>query len=75
MYEHLENWLRNKNDMVVYEAARSICEVKDVSAKELFPAVTGWPIFFHFSFFFLKRNENHSNNLFVYVDIKFSFYI
>lgn len=40
-YEHLEGWLRHKNDMVVYEAARAICNLKDVTQKELFPAVSG----------------------------------
>ncbi|KAI9205702.1 adaptin N terminal region-domain-containing protein [Polychytrium aggregatum] len=39
MYELLENFLRHKNEMVIYEAARAICGLKDVSNKELFPAV------------------------------------
>ncbi|KAJ3128254.1 coatomer subunit gamma [Nowakowskiella sp. JEL0407] len=40
MYELLESWLRHKNDMVVYEAAKAICNLKDVTSKELFPAVS-----------------------------------
>jgi coatomer protein complex subunit gamma len=40
LYEILENWLRHKNDMVVYEAARAICNLKQVTQKELFPAVS-----------------------------------
>ncbi|KAH6577516.1 hypothetical protein BASA61_008862 [Batrachochytrium salamandrivorans] len=40
LYEYLESWLRHKNDMVVYEAARAICSLKDVTPKELFPAVS-----------------------------------
>jgi coatomer protein complex subunit gamma len=41
LYEYLESWLKHKNDMVVFEAARAICNLRDVTAKELFPAVTG----------------------------------
>lgn len=41
LYEYLESWLRHKNDMVVFEASRAICNLRDVSAKELFPAVSG----------------------------------
>ncbi|KAI8590226.1 adaptin N terminal region-domain-containing protein [Geranomyces variabilis] len=40
LYELLEGWLRHKHDMVVYEAARAICNLRDVSSTELFPAVT-----------------------------------
>ncbi|KAJ3087541.1 Coatomer subunit gamma-2, partial [Quaeritorhiza haematococci] len=40
MFSLLEGWLRHKNDMVVYEAARAICNLKDVTQKELFPAVS-----------------------------------
>lgn len=35
MMELLENWLRHKSDMVNYEAARAICEMRGVSAAEL----------------------------------------
>ncbi|RKO90489.1 adaptin N terminal region-domain-containing protein, partial [Blyttiomyces helicus] len=40
LYELLESWLRHKHDMVVYEAARAICNIKDISTKDLFPAVS-----------------------------------
>ncbi|KAJ3220422.1 Coatomer subunit gamma-2 [Clydaea vesicula] len=40
MFDLLESWLRHKNDMVVYEAARAICTLPNVSQKELFPAVS-----------------------------------
>ncbi|KAJ3298811.1 Coatomer subunit gamma-2 [Borealophlyctis nickersoniae] len=40
LYEVLEGWLRHKHDMVVYEAARAICNLRDVTSKELFPAVS-----------------------------------
>lgn len=40
MYDQLESLLRHKSDMVVYEAARAICNLKDVSSKELYPAVS-----------------------------------
>ena len=35
MYELLEGYLRHKSDMVNYEAARVICEMRNVSAAEL----------------------------------------
>lgn len=41
MYELLEGWLRHKSDMVNYEAARAICNMRDVTAKELYPAIAG----------------------------------
>ncbi|KAI9363389.1 adaptin N terminal region-domain-containing protein [Zopfochytrium polystomum] len=40
MYEILEGWLRHRNDMVVYEAARAICDLRNVTNQELFPAVS-----------------------------------
>lgn len=40
MYDTLESLLRHKSDMVVYEAARAICALKNVSGKELYPAVS-----------------------------------
>jgi coatomer subunit gamma len=40
LYDVLESFLRHKSDMVVYEAARAICHLRDVTAKELFPAVS-----------------------------------
>ncbi|KAJ3306240.1 Coatomer subunit gamma-2 [Kappamyces sp. JEL0829] len=40
LYEYLEAWLRHKSDMVVFEAARAICNLRDVTPKELFPAVS-----------------------------------
>ncbi|KAG0365722.1 coatomer subunit gamma [Gamsiella multidivaricata] len=40
VYELLEGWLRHKSEMVNLEAAKAICEMKDATIKELFPAVT-----------------------------------
>ncbi|KAF8957029.1 coatomer subunit gamma [Entomortierella lignicola] len=40
IYELLEGWLRHKSEMVNLEAAKAICEIKDATVKELFPAVT-----------------------------------
>jgi len=40
MFDLLESWLRHKNDMVVYEAARAITALPNISQKELFPAVS-----------------------------------
>ena len=39
-FDQLESWLRHKSDMVVYEAARAICSIKNVTQKELFPAIS-----------------------------------
>ncbi|GAA5855609.1 hypothetical protein JCM8547_001615 [Rhodosporidiobolus lusitaniae] len=35
MYELIEGYLKHKSDMVNYEAARAICEMKNVGAQEL----------------------------------------
>jgi coatomer subunit gamma len=35
MFDLLEGWLRHKSDMVNYEAARAICEMKNVTANQL----------------------------------------
>ncbi|KAI8884905.1 Coatomer, gamma subunit [Backusella circina FSU 941] len=45
IYELLEGYLRHKSDMVNLEAARAICEMKDASAKELYPAITVLQLF------------------------------
>jgi coatomer subunit gamma len=41
MLELLEGWLRHKSDMVNFEAARVICEMKNVSAVQLSRAIGG----------------------------------
>ncbi|OZJ04153.1 hypothetical protein BZG36_03121 [Bifiguratus adelaidae] len=45
IYELLESYLKHKSDMVNYEAARAICEMEDVTSKELYPAVTVLQLF------------------------------
>ncbi|KAF8578751.1 coatomer subunit gamma [Ramaria rubella] len=35
MFDLLEGWLRHKSDMVNFEAARAICEMRNVSAQQL----------------------------------------
>lgn len=45
MYEFLESCLRNKSEMVIYEAARAIINIKNVSARELAPAVSVLQLF------------------------------
>jgi coatomer protein complex subunit gamma len=40
MFDLLESWLRHKNDMVVYEAARAIVGLQGLTARECFPAVS-----------------------------------
>jgi hypothetical protein len=41
MYELLEGWLRHKSDMVNFEAARAICEMRGVSPQQLSKAISG----------------------------------
>eukprot|EP00054_Salpingoeca_dolichothecata_P036912 m.9153 g.9153 ORF g.9153 m.9153 type:complete len:869 (-) comp7141_c0_seq1:143-2749(-) len=45
LFEFLEGCLRNKNEMVVYEAARAIVNLPNVSARELAPAVSVLQLF------------------------------
>jgi coatomer protein complex subunit gamma len=39
--ELLEGWLRHKSDMVNFEAARAICEMKNVSPAQLTKPIAG----------------------------------
>lgn len=41
MVELLEGWLRHKSDMVNLEAARAICEIKNVSPAQLTRPIAG----------------------------------
>lgn len=41
MYNLLEGWLRHKAEMVNFEAAKAICEIKDVTDAEVAPAING----------------------------------
>ncbi|KAI8880513.1 Coatomer, gamma subunit [Backusella circina FSU 941] len=45
IYELLEGFLRHKSDMVNLEAARAICDMADVTAKELHPAISVLQLF------------------------------
>lgn len=40
LYNYLESCLRHKSDIVIYEAARAICNLKNVTARDLTPAIT-----------------------------------
>ena len=42
MFDLLEGFLRHKSDMVNYEAARAICEMKGVGAQQLTRSIAGW---------------------------------
>ncbi|KAK9828743.1 hypothetical protein WJX72_001875 [[Myrmecia] bisecta] len=44
-YDWLESCLRHKAEMVIFEAARAICNMAEVSARELTPAVTVLQLF------------------------------
>jgi coatomer subunit gamma len=39
-YDYLVSSLRHKSDMVMFQAARTIAELRDVSVRELAPAIT-----------------------------------
>ncbi|RDB29334.1 putative coatomer subunit gamma, partial [Hypsizygus marmoreus] len=45
MLELLDGWLRHKSDMVNFEAARVICEMKNVSAPQLSKAISVLQLF------------------------------
>ncbi|KAI9318020.1 adaptin N terminal region-domain-containing protein [Dichotomocladium elegans] len=45
IYELLDGYLKHKSDMVNLEAARAICEMPDMSSKELQPAITVLQLF------------------------------
>ncbi|KAG6878308.1 hypothetical protein C0993_008905 [Termitomyces sp. T159_Od127] len=45
MLEFLDGWLRHKSDMVNYEAARVICEMKNVSSQQLSKAISVLQLF------------------------------
>jgi coatomer protein complex subunit gamma len=44
-YAFLEGCLRHKAELVIFEAARAICNLKDVTARELTPAITVLQLF------------------------------
>ena len=44
-YDYLENCLRHKNEMVIFEAARAVTELRGVTARELTPAITVLQLF------------------------------
>lgn len=44
-YDFLESCLRHKAEMVIFEAARAICNLRDVTARELSPAITVLQLF------------------------------
>mmetsp|Transcript_25184 Transcript_25184/g.54739 ORF Transcript_25184/g.54739 Transcript_25184/m.54739 type:complete len:900 (-) Transcript_25184:336-3035(-) len=44
-YDFLESCLRHKAEMVIFEAARAICNLKDVTTRELTPAITVLQLF------------------------------
>lgn len=44
-YDYLDGCLRNKAEMVIFEAARAITELADVTSRELTPAITVLQLF------------------------------
>jgi coatomer protein complex subunit gamma len=44
-FDYLESCLRHKSEIVIYEAARAICELPDVKTRELTPAITVLQLF------------------------------
>lgn len=47
LFDFIEGCLRNKNEMVVYEAASAIVHMPNCTARELAPAVSGY--YFNFN--------------------------
>jgi len=45
LFSFLETCLRHKSEMVIYEAARSICNLKNITSKELTPAIVVLQLF------------------------------
>ena len=45
MFDLLEGWLRHKSDMVNYEAARAICEMRGVTGAQLTKAISVLQLF------------------------------
>lgn len=44
-YDFLESCLRHKSEVVIFEAARAICNMREVTTRELTPAVTVLQLF------------------------------
>ena len=42
VFDFIESCLRNKHEMVIYEAASAIIHLPNCTARELAPAVSGW---------------------------------
>ena len=45
MFDLLEGWLRHKSDMVNYEAARAICQMRGVTAPQLTRSIAQLQLF------------------------------
>lgn len=59
MVDLLEGWLRHKSDMVNFEAARALCEMKNVAPSQLTKSIAGRQSYgFMFCFCF---GSNYSN--------------
>lgn len=41
MYQLIDGFLKHKSDMVNYEAARAICQMRNVTAAELYRPIAG----------------------------------
>ena len=45
MVDLLEGWLHHKSDMVKFEAARVICEMKNATPAQSLKSIAGEPLF------------------------------
>jgi coatomer protein complex subunit gamma len=45
MFDLLADYVRNRNEMVIFEAAKGICSLKNVTSKELAPAISALQLF------------------------------
>jgi coatomer protein complex subunit gamma len=39
LYDKLCSWLRNRSDMVSYEAAKAVCNIPNISQEQIYPAI------------------------------------
>ena len=59
LYEFLESCLRHKSELVIYEAARAMVNLKSVQSKDLQPAVSG-------KYGTMVKQNQGGNNVFLY---------
>lgn len=74
LFDFIESCLRNKNEMVVYEAASAIVHMPNCTARELAPAVSGQCFISHLCYSItlciclcLSDDSEHKCLIFLYI--------